>query len=44
MEENPDGKNEFTYDRQGGIVEERDSVEIRRFSYNSRHQQTKAET
>lgn len=42
--EKPDGKNEFTYDWQGGIVEERNSIGTRRFSDNSRHQQTKAET
>lgn len=38
------GKNRFTYDRQGGIVEEKNARDIRLFSYNSRQQQTKVET
>ena len=36
-EECSDGKNQFTYDRQGGIVEEKNAMGIRLFSYNSRH-------
>ena len=34
----------FSYDRQGGIIEEKNAAGIRRFSYNSRHQQTRVET
>ncbi len=41
---NSNGKNQFTYDRQGGIVEEKSPAGIRLFSYNSRHQQTRVET
>ena len=34
----------YAYDRQGGIIEEKSPAGIRRFTYNSRHQQTKVET
>ena len=34
----------FSYDRQGGIIEEKNAAGIRRFSYNSRRQQTRVET
>lgn len=37
-------ENRFTYDRQGGIVEEKNPTAVRLFSYNSHHQQTKVET
>lgn len=34
----------FTYDKQGGIVEERNPSGVRRVTYDSRHRQTKVET
>ncbi len=43
-EEGSSGRKQFTYDRQGGILEEKNSTGIRLFSYNSRHQQTTVET
>ena len=42
--ENTDGINYFTYDRQGGIIEEKNAAGNRRFTYNSFHQQTQVET
>lgn len=39
----PDGKKDYTYDKKGGIVEDRTPSGTCRFTYNSRHQQAKAE-
>ena len=43
-EESPADRKQFSYDRQGGIIEEKNAAGIRLFSYNSRHQQTRVET
>ena len=40
----PDGISCFTYDRQGGTMEKKNVAGIRRFTYNSLHQQTQVET
>ena len=44
LSEEGDTKKWFTYDKQGGIVEEKLASGTRLFSYNSRHQQTKVQT
>ena len=36
-EESPVDRNQFSYDRQGGIIEEKNSAGIRLFFYNNRH-------